>query len=110
MKFNALMATKLFFDTGEYVPIVLIEIYLLPLIFEIALYRIQKRSEEGLTLYFTEKGGFDSTKEMKRMGFNYVLLAIEFIFMSAQVKPFRNLENQELKEDSNFAKVSRILQ
>ena len=94
MKFNALMAAKLFFDTGEYVPIVLIEIYLLPIIFDIAFYRIQKRSEEGLTLYFTEKGGFDATKEVKRIGFNYVLLAIEFIFMSAQVKPFRCLENQ----------------
>ena len=88
------MATKLFFDTGEYVPIVLIEIYLLPIIFDIAFYRIQKRSEEGLTLYFTEKGGFDATKENKRIGFNYVLLAIEFVFMSAQVKPFRCLENQ----------------
>ncbi len=44
MKFNALMATKLFFDTGEYIPIVLIEIYLLPIIFEVAVYRIQKRS------------------------------------------------------------------
>ncbi len=88
------MAAKLFFDTGEYVPIVLIEIYLLPIIFDIAFYRIQKRSEEGLTLYFTEKGGFDATKEVKRIGFNYVLLAIEFIFMSAQVKPFRCLENQ----------------
>lgn len=97
MKFNALMATKLFFDTGEYVPIVLIEIYLIPIIFEIASYRILKRSEEGLTLYFIEKGGFDPTKEVKRIGFNFVLLAIEFIFMSAQVKPFRNLENQELK-------------
>lgn len=85
------MATKLFFDTGEYVSIVLIEIYLLPIIFDIAFYRIQKRSEEGLTLYFTEKGGFDATKENKRIGFNYVLLAIEFVFMSAQVKPFRCL-------------------
>lgn len=75
MKFNALMAAKLFFDTGEYVAIVLIEIYLLPIIFEISCYRIQKRSEEGLTLYFIEKG-YDSTKEMKRLGFNYVLLAI----------------------------------
>jgi hypothetical protein len=86
------MATKLFFDTGEYLPITLVEIYLLPIIFEIASYRIQKRSEEGLTLYFIEKG-YDSTKEMKRIGFNYVLLAIEFIFMSALVKPYRNLEN-----------------
>jgi hypothetical protein len=91
MKFNALMATKLFFDTAEYVPLVLIEVYLLPIILDVALYRVQKRSEEGLTLYFTERGGYEATKEMKRMGFNFVLLAIEFVFMSAQVRPFRTL-------------------
>jgi len=90
MHFNALMATKLFFDTGEYTPIMLIEVYLLPIVFEIAAYRIQKRSEEGLTLYFIERG-YDATKEMKRIGFNYVLLAIEFIFMAALIKPYRTL-------------------
>ncbi len=31
---------------------------------------------------------------MKRIGFNFVLLALEFSFMSAQVKPHRNIENQ----------------
>lgn len=58
MKFNALMATKLFFDTTEYVPLILIEVYLLPIILEVALYRVQKRSEEGLTMYFIERGGY----------------------------------------------------
>ena len=94
MKFNALLATKLFFDTTEYVPVVLIEVFLLPIVLEVATFRLQKRSEEGLALYFMEKGGFDGTKENKRIGFNFVLLAIEFIAMAALVKPFRNLENQ----------------
>ena len=49
--------------------------YLLPIIYDVATYRIQKRSEEGLTLYFIEKG-FDTSKEMKRLGFNFVLLAV----------------------------------
>jgi hypothetical protein len=46
---------------------------------------------------------------MKRLGFNYVLLAVEFIFMSAQVKPYRNIENSELSEASNFAKLAKML-
>jgi hypothetical protein len=108
MKFNALMAVKLFFDTGEYVTVTLIEIYLLQAVYDVAAYRIQKRSEEGLTLYFIEKG-YDATKEMKRLGFNFVLLALEFIFMAAQVKPYRNIENQELEEPSNYSKMAAML-
>lgn len=86
----------------------LIEIYLLPMIYDIAAYRIQKRSEEGLTQYFIDKG-FDATKEMKRIGFNFVLLAVEFIFMTGLVKTYRTIESQELEEPSNYAKLSKLL-
>ena len=90
VKFNALMAVKLFFDTGEYLAVNLIEVYILPVVLEVAAYRALKRSEEGLTLYFIEKG-YESTKEMKRIGFNYALLAIELAFMAARVKTNRTI-------------------
>ena len=107
-KLNALMAIKLLFDTAQYVPIILIEICVLPLIFEIAVYRASKRSQEGIGDYFIEKG-FQQIRDLKRVGFNFVLLANQFIFMASKVKPFRSLENIQLEEESNFSKVRKLL-
>jgi hypothetical protein len=56
MKFNALNCAKIFFDTCEYSVILFIEVYLLPIIFEIAAFKSTKKSDEGLSLYFIERG------------------------------------------------------
>jgi len=44
MKFNALNCAKIFFYTCEYSVILLIEVYLLPIIFEIAAFKATKKS------------------------------------------------------------------
>lgn len=45
MKFNSLMATRYFFDTCEYAAVTFIEIFMLPVVYEIAIEKYLKRSE-----------------------------------------------------------------
>ena len=109
MKYNAMCCARMFFNTCEYTAVILIEIYILPIIFDIAAFKATKKSEEGLTLYFIEKGRCQPTKEFKRIGFNYVLLAVEFIFACSRIKMYRTLECDEMDEDSNYKKIAKAL-
>lgn len=92
LKFNTLLAVKLCFDTGEYAVITLIEVYLLPIIFDIALFRSQIQDDSMLATYFSSKGYREAEiKDLKKISFNFTVLALEFIFMACKIKKFRTV-------------------
>lgn len=73
--------------TTKYTALIFIEIYLLPILKEIALHLAHKRKEEDLELYFVQQGLRESVG-IRKVGHKYVKLATQIIFLAAAIKPY----------------------
>lgn len=101
-KFNSLFALKVLFDSSDYVLVNWIEVLFLNQITQIAKYLLTHK-DDGKN-FFVELGysPYDDVG-IEKMGFNYVLLALEFIQVGAKVKPYRLFENSPIENKSDFS-------
>jgi hypothetical protein len=89
-------------STQEYPALTLIEVYLLPLLQEAALFR-SKKTEEQTERYFQQTCSLPDSPQLRKDSVEFVGRAIELIFLGAASKPHRMVEVQELKQPSLFA-------
>lgn len=87
--------------TARYAALTLIEIYLLPILTEIATNMANRRRDEDLEDYFVEKGYRDSLG-VRKLGTKFVKLAMQIIFVAAAVRPCENILQTETKVPSRF--------
>lgn len=107
-KCRCLEAAALLLATQEYPVLTLVEVYLLPLLQDAALFRARK-SEEQTGFYFQQVCGVADSPQLRKDSLQFVGRATELVFLGAASKPHRTVEVQELKQPSLFAISSAIL-
>lgn len=87
--------------TARYAALTLVELYLLPILTEIATNMANRRRDEDLEDYFVERGYRDSLG-VRKLGTKFVKLAMQIIFVAAAVRPCENILQAETKVPSRF--------
>lgn len=100
-KHHALLVSQQIVLTARYAALTLVELYLLPLLTEIATNLANRRRDEDLEDYFVERGYRDSLG-VRKLGTKFVKLAMQIIFVSAAVRPCENILHVETKSPSRF--------
>lgn len=87
--------------TARYAALTLAELFLLPLLTEIAANLANRRRDEDLEDYFVERG-YRDTVGVRKLGQKFVKLAMQIIFVGAAIRPCENILQVETKAPSRF--------
>jgi hypothetical protein len=107
-KYNALLVAHQMLLTAKYAALTFLELYLLPILGDIALYCAHRRKEEDLELYFIERGYRDSIG-IRKISNKFVKFTVQIIFLAATIKPYRNLLQVEQEWPSSFGMAAAKL-
>ena len=75
IKCRALDAARIMVELCEYPVLTLVEVYLLPVLWEVAIFRGRK-SEELTSYYFQQTQGIEDSEGIRRLSLEYVQRAI----------------------------------
>ncbi len=90
--------------------IALVETYLLPQIYEIAIFDLQGHDDRRGSRYFLGKGFQVERSQLEFFGFNYIRMASELLIVSALIKPKRTYKGEEIEHPSDFQAYFNKLQ
>ena len=85
----------------------LVEIYLLPIIFELATYKPQDKGVRRGENFFEENGYSGKIQGIKETGINFLKLCTELIYVGSMIKKNRTFYQEELSQESHFSNCYR---
>jgi hypothetical protein len=97
-----MFALNLLLETAEHPVLQMLEAFILPVVSEIALFNSDKRDYSKTSQYFKQKGYPGTTPNIEQLSHNYILLATDFVFVGAAIKPQANYYNDLMNTESGF--------
>lgn len=85
-----------------------LEIYLYPLLADIAQSLPNRRSDKELEVYFIERG-YRESAAIRKLSHKFVLKAGELVLLAASIKPYQNVLHTEIAIASRFETLAAAL-
>lgn len=111
-KLNALLLVKDLLESAQVPTVHLIEIYIIPAIYEFAIYKHQDKADVRGNFFFHNNGYSPKIPNLVELGKNFIKLSSELLYIASLIKPRRTFETEQLNQPSisteHYQKFSKL--